>query len=293
MGAGERLRSMREQYVGLLELYTPKHPGVVSLKRELYGLELQSGGGSGAIEPAGPHRADPRTAHRGPLAPSARRVRDAAPRAAGGRLVDQYKRLRSARRERRRGGADNPAYVSIQAQRQNAMTERSVLDDPARRSHRPDRRSRAPPARDAGRGARLRALQRELQSEQTKFADVRQKLLEAQLAENLETEQKGERFTLIEPPMQAAEAGEAQPAGDLGAGTARRAGRRDRPDGAARTARHPGPRPPAGGEPGGGAAARDHPVGGGRGEAKPVRVLEAARPRGPRPAPERRRSHAW
>jgi uncharacterized protein involved in exopolysaccharide biosynthesis len=45
------------------------------------------------------------------------------------------------------------------------------------------------------------ALQRELQAEQTKYGDVRQKLLEAQLAQNLETEQKGERFTLIEPPL--------------------------------------------------------------------------------------------
>ena len=44
-------------------------------------------------------------------------------------------------------------------------------------------------------------LQRELQGEQTKFGEVRQKLLEAQLAENLEAEQKGERFTLIEPPF--------------------------------------------------------------------------------------------
>jgi capsular polysaccharide biosynthesis protein len=44
---------------------------------------------------------------------------------------------------------------------------------------------------------------RELQGEQAKYEEVRQKLLDAQLSQNLESEQKGERFTLIEPPIQA------------------------------------------------------------------------------------------
>jgi hypothetical protein len=45
-------------------------------------------------------------------------------------------------------------------------------------------------------------LQRDLANERTKYAEVRQKGLEAQLVQNLETERKGERFTLIEPPLQ-------------------------------------------------------------------------------------------
>ncbi len=45
------------------------------------------------------------------------------------------------------------------------------------------------------------ALVREVESEQAKYNELRQKQLTAQLAQNLETEQKGERFTLIEPPM--------------------------------------------------------------------------------------------
>ena len=46
------------------------------------------------------------------------------------------------------------------------------------------------------------AMLREVQSEQAKFAEIRQKQMSAELAQNLESEQKGERFTLIEPPLQ-------------------------------------------------------------------------------------------
>jgi uncharacterized protein involved in exopolysaccharide biosynthesis len=96
--------------------------------------------------------------------------------------------------------ADNPAFLNIQAQRQTLLTERTVLG--ARRGQLQGqlfelqaRQSRAPAVeRDYA------ALQRDLEGEQSKYAEVRQKLMEAQLAQNLEAEQKGERFTLIEPP---------------------------------------------------------------------------------------------
>jgi uncharacterized protein involved in exopolysaccharide biosynthesis len=119
-----------------------------------------------------------------------------------GELLGQYKRLPiRTTRSGDAAGADNPAYVSIQAQRQNALTERSVLmtrrADLSGRIADLERRQLETPAVERD----YAALQRELQGEQTKFGEVRQKLLEAQLAENLEAEQKGERFTLIEPPF--------------------------------------------------------------------------------------------
>jgi hypothetical protein len=42
---------------------------------------------------------------------------------------------------------------------------------------------------------------RELDSDQLQYRQVRQKQMEAQSSQNLETERKGERFTLIEPPL--------------------------------------------------------------------------------------------
>jgi len=45
------------------------------------------------------------------------------------------------------------------------------------------------------------AMLRDLDSAQIEYRQVRQKQMEAETAQNLETERKGERFTLIEPPF--------------------------------------------------------------------------------------------
>jgi uncharacterized protein involved in exopolysaccharide biosynthesis len=202
LSPAERLRAVREQYVGDLALYTPKHPSLASLKREIYGLELQAGGGSAAtavldeLEQGYAQLADARA--RVPVDPAEVQRLET-------RIGDLAAQLRNMPIRAGRGGTtdtvDNPAYLSIQAQRQNAITERSVLS--ARRSQLAGRISDLEQRQLATPGVErdYSALQRELQAEQTKYGDVRQKLLEAQLAQNLETEQKGERFTLIEPPL--------------------------------------------------------------------------------------------
>jgi polysaccharide biosynthesis transport protein len=204
MSPGVRLRALREQYVAQLALYTPKHPSVASLKREIYGLELQTGGANAAIELLGriEQGYTDLAAARNRQPPDESEI--ARIEVSVGEVVNQYKNqpIRGGRDVSSTVGADNPAYVSLQAQRQNAITERSVLaarrGELAARIADLERRQLETPAVEAD----YSALQRELQSEQAKFGDVRQKLLDAQLAQNLEIEQKGERFTLIEPPLQ-------------------------------------------------------------------------------------------
>jgi polysaccharide chain length determinant protein (PEP-CTERM system associated) len=96
---------------------------------------------------------------------------------------------------------DNPAYVQISAQREIAVSERASLV--ARLAelrtliadH--ERAQSAMPEIER----EYSALLREAESEQTKYAEIRQKLMAAQLSQNLESEQKGERFTLIDPPV--------------------------------------------------------------------------------------------
>jgi uncharacterized protein involved in exopolysaccharide biosynthesis len=45
------------------------------------------------------------------------------------------------------------------------------------------------------------ALRRDLDNTQAKYREIRQKQMEAQLSESLEAGRKGERFSLIEPPL--------------------------------------------------------------------------------------------
>ncbi len=102
-------------------------------------------------------------------------------------------------------GADNPAYIQLRSQRVASMNERASLQTQAQqvraRLDELERRQTAAPAVER----EYSALARDLLNEREKYAEVRQKQMEAQLVQNLETERKGERFTLIEPPLQPSE----------------------------------------------------------------------------------------
>jgi len=100
-----------------------------------------------------------------------------------------------------RSAPDNPAYIQLTSQRQAAVNNRVALT--SRRGQLQASITKAQLAqadmpaveRDYG------AMMREIESEQAKYAEIRQKQMAAQLSQNLESEQKGERFTLIEPPV--------------------------------------------------------------------------------------------
>lgn len=98
-------------------------------------------------------------------------------------------------------GADNPAYVQVKGQLETAHIELAGLVE-----------RQASLAKDVSEyEARLlkaprieqqyQQLNRDYQSAVLKYAEVKAKQQEANLSEALESEQKGERFTLIEPPL--------------------------------------------------------------------------------------------
>ncbi len=115
--------------------------------------------------------------------------------------IDELQKQVTAGTAGSRTAPDNPAYIQITAQREAAVNERTSLG--ARRGQLQariaeyERAQVDMPAVERDYGAMLR----EVQGEQAKLAEVRQKQMAAQLAQNLESEQKGERFTLIEPPL--------------------------------------------------------------------------------------------
>jgi succinoglycan biosynthesis transport protein ExoP len=95
---------------------------------------------------------------------------------------------------------DNPAYIEVKGQRDAADAQRDALvekrADIQKQIDELEHRLAAAPAvqRD------FDAIARELDNEQLRYRDLRQKQMEAKLSDNLESEQKGERFTLIDPP---------------------------------------------------------------------------------------------
>jgi uncharacterized protein involved in exopolysaccharide biosynthesis len=97
--------------------------------------------------------------------------------------------------------ADNPAYIQLRTQREALSNERQSLQGKrsglATRMAELERRLESSPGVERD----YTALRRDLDSTQIKYREVRQKQMEAQLAQSLELERKGERFSLIEPPL--------------------------------------------------------------------------------------------
>lgn len=95
---------------------------------------------------------------------------------------------------------DNPAYIQIRSRLIANSTELTALkrsrDDMENQLKVLEQRVAMTPEVEQ----RYRVLTRDYQSALDRYRDVRGKLMEARMAESLETESKGERFTLIEPP---------------------------------------------------------------------------------------------
>lgn len=202
LGPADRLKVLRSEYASAVARYSPDHPDVKRLEREIASLEKEVGGADASNEIA--RRL---TEARSQLATDRERYSPDHPDVKRDeRLVasleEQLRTSASSAPAQPRGEVpDNPAYIQITAQREASRSERASLG--ARRADLQARIAGYERAqvdmpgveRDYG------AMLREVQGEQAKLAEVRQKQMAAQLAQNLESEQKGERFTLIEPPL--------------------------------------------------------------------------------------------
>jgi polysaccharide biosynthesis transport protein len=214
----DRLKFVRTEYARALAMYSLDHPDVKRLKREMEGLE------AGAT-------VDANTA-RGEVNDDRRQLEEAQTELASAQKryspdhpdVVRLERLVASLQKRvatqtvetpvvtaaapeeladkpPSTTADNPPYIQIQAQREAAASQIRALNKKrgelqATLAGLEQRLSHTPMVeRD------YTAMLRDLDSAQLEYRRQRQKQNEAQSAENLETERKGERFTLIEPPF--------------------------------------------------------------------------------------------
>jgi len=203
MGTRDQLKLLKTQYAAAIATYSPTHPDVIKLKREIEGLEKELGSQSNyrdtlrQLEQARADLATARQSHTESHPDVIRLSRQVS------QLEEQLKTAPQNPATPARGQEpDNPAYIQIQASRQAAQTERASLlvqqDQLRARLTELEKRSAATPVIERD----YNALMQELQSAQKKHAELEQKQMEAQLASNLETERKGERFALIEPPVE-------------------------------------------------------------------------------------------
>jgi uncharacterized protein involved in exopolysaccharide biosynthesis len=200
LSPSDRLKTLKSEYARVSAIYAPTHPDILRMKREIDGLEKEVGRVDTAND-----LARQLTDAQGQLA--AARERYAPDHPDVQRLDRLVASLESVMRtapetaEALRSDPDNPAYIQVSAQREASVNDRKALQTKnaalrARIAEYEKMLAASPEvAREYG------GIARDLENAQLKYREVRQKQMEATLAKNLETERKGERFTLIEPPM--------------------------------------------------------------------------------------------
>jgi uncharacterized protein involved in exopolysaccharide biosynthesis len=193
---------LKSQLASYKARYAPDHPDVISTQREVDGLQKEVNAEDGTAD-------------------RLRQLSDAKAKLAGAlekysaehpdvvRLKREVESLEKAvaedadagPKQMARAHADNPIYVQVKGQldaltvdRESAVKKRDELS--ARFDDYERRLAKSP---DVER--QYREMTRDLESAQFKYQEILSKQTEAQVSQNLETERKGEKFTLIEPPQ--------------------------------------------------------------------------------------------
>jgi uncharacterized protein involved in exopolysaccharide biosynthesis len=203
LSPADRLKFIRTEYARLSGVYAPDHPDVLRLKREIEGLERTVDASDSSndlqrqLEDAKTKLASAREKYSADH-PDVLRLQ---------RLVDSLgERLASVREPGTAASTvvrqpDNPAYIEIKAQREGSVNERASLAGKlvglrAKISALESHLANAPIVeRDYS------MMLREMENDQAEYRTIKQRQLEADSSQHLEAERKGERMTLIEPPL--------------------------------------------------------------------------------------------
>jgi len=202
MSAEDRLKALKSQLAGFKARYAPNHPDILNTEREVEGLEKQVKADDGTSDMA--RQLDEARAQ---LARAGEKYSPEHPDVV--RLTREVQQLEKAieaapangSSARARAHADNPAYIQVKGEldalsveRESATKKRDSLrvklDDYERRL-----------AQEPAVERQYRELARDLDGAQLKYQEIRSKQTEVQVSQNLEAEHKGERFTMIEPPL--------------------------------------------------------------------------------------------
>jgi uncharacterized protein involved in exopolysaccharide biosynthesis len=202
MNPEDRLKALKSQLAGYKARYAPNHPDIVSTQREVDGLEKQVKADDGTSDLA--RQLDDAKAQ---LARAREKYAPEHPDVV--RLAHQVEVLEKAVAAApatntlgsERAHADNPPYLQVKGQldaldveHESAVKKRddlrAKLDDYERRL-----------AQEPAVERQFREMARDLDAAQLKYQEILSKQTEVQVSQNLETEHKGERFTMIEPPL--------------------------------------------------------------------------------------------
>lgn len=194
----DQLKALQTELARLEARYSPQHPDVIRTKRDLEAVKAQLGADINLDNTA----ANLQEAQLELAKAKANYAAESPQVQAAQRKVDTLKERAT---EPRRSGIgsmepDNPAYIQIRAQRETMESqERSLLtkqSDLRRRLSEVEQRIEKSSEVEKD----LSGLMRRLNTATLNYQSARERLSTAKMGQALETQSKGERFSLVEPP---------------------------------------------------------------------------------------------
>jgi uncharacterized protein involved in exopolysaccharide biosynthesis len=204
LGPRSRLKKLQTELISLSSRYAPNHPDLKKINKEIAALRKEVGSTDETeelkiqIKELKVQKAVLEDKY-SPEHPDVKKV--------GRSLRQAEEALKKAKDDKSKGesgldvDADNPIFIQLQSQLEAANSElrslrelRKELKDKV--SDYEERLTKSPQVE-----REYRDLTRDYDNAMAKYKEVKAKQLEAELAEALERDNKGERFSLIEPPQ--------------------------------------------------------------------------------------------
>jgi succinoglycan biosynthesis transport protein ExoP len=197
-----RLAALRTEYITYASRYSPNHPDVVSRKREIEALEKETGISETPAEMRA--RLD---ALRKELVITEKSYTDEHPDVKSlkrqiASLEEELKHPTTASAGKPAPSApDNPAYITLQAQLDAADSDMSALKakkaNLKKKIDEYEQRLLQTPQVER----EYRGIVRDLDNSTRRYQEIKDKQMSAEIAQAMEKERKGEKFTLIDPPI--------------------------------------------------------------------------------------------
>jgi len=194
-----RLKFLESQYASLIASYSASHPDVIRAKREIDALRKQVG----SVD-VGESLIKQKYALEAELVALEKRYSVAHPDVKRKQLElekinDQIFRGSASVAEQVK--ADNPAWIQMDAELKAALYELKTLNEKRALLSQEAENYKSRIAASPEVEKQFKALMLDYENAMHKYQETRNKQMEAKLAQSLETERKGERFTLVEPPL--------------------------------------------------------------------------------------------
>ncbi|HEY4579624.1 MAG TPA: hypothetical protein VIG89_01195, partial [Candidatus Acidoferrales bacterium] len=202
-GSEDRLKALRTQYLSLSSSFSAKHPDVVKMRTEIQSLEKETGLVDNSLE-----QAKELEQLRSQSASLRDRYSENHPE-----VVELSKRIAALEAAINKAGTakaakriaqshpENPAYITLQAQRDSLVQDMASLAQKrtelkAKLAEYEKWLVQSPEVE-----RQYLELVRDYDNTMLRYRELKAKEMEADVAEQLEKKSKGERFSIIEPPL--------------------------------------------------------------------------------------------